>query len=108
MIKHVAIALPMMCTFQPYLQKKLKKRMCKLTLVTEVVHFDPDTISLDRGVPEEERPLLEESVARNGSTPCNQREETKLTKNISLVPDCTLPAQVGKPTQLPLCSYNIV
>lgn len=74
------------------LQRKLQKRMSKLTLVTEVVHFDPDTISLDRGVPEEEQPLLGQKD-RICSTPCSQREETKLTKNISLVLDCSLPAQ---------------
>ncbi|XP_062384749.1 transmembrane protein 268 [Sardina pilchardus] len=75
------------------LQKKLKKRMSKLTLVTEVIHYDNDAISLDRDVPEEERPLLEENEDRDDSTPFNQREETKLTKNLSLVPDPTIPAQ---------------
>ncbi|XP_041933237.1 transmembrane protein 268 isoform X1 [Alosa sapidissima] len=75
------------------LQKKLKKRMSKLTLVIEVMHYDPDAISLDRDVPEEERPLLEENEDGNASTLSNQREETKLTKNLSLVPDPILPAQ---------------
>ncbi|KAL2079884.1 hypothetical protein ACEWY4_023677 [Coilia grayii] len=76
------------------LKKKLKKRMSGLTLVTEVITYDPDEVPLGRDVPEEERPLLEaENEDRNGSTACSQREETKLTKNISLVPDLTLPPQ---------------
>lgn len=107
MIKLMVVALLMMPAFQPYFQKKLQKRMSKLTLVTEVVHFDPDTISLDRGVPEEEQPLLGQRD-RICSTPCSQREETKLTKNISLVLDCSLPAQVGKHTQLLLLSEKMV
>lgn len=70
--------------------------MSSLTLVTEVMSYDPDAISLDHDVPEEERPLLEENEDTNRSTPSSQREETKLTKNLSLVPDHTLPAQVGE------------
>ncbi|XP_012691494.2 transmembrane protein 268 [Clupea harengus] len=86
-------ALENMSFVRDELQKKLKKRMSSLTLVTEVMSYDPDAISLDHDVPEEERPLLEENEDTNRSTPSSQREETKLTKNLSLVPDHTLPAQ---------------
>lgn len=74
------------------LQKKIKKRMSGLSLVTEVVPFDPDVISLEPEPPEEARPLLEEREDVY-STASSHREETKLTQTLSLVPDVNLPLQ---------------
>uniref|UniRef100_A0A671P3L9 Transmembrane protein C9orf91-like n=1 Tax=Sinocyclocheilus anshuiensis TaxID=1608454 RepID=A0A671P3L9_9TELE len=73
-------------------QNKLKKRMSHLVLVTEVTTLDPETGVQDEELPEEEQPLLVEGRERSAST--SQREDSKLTKNFSLMPDTTLSNQV--------------
>ncbi|MFT7811342.1 transmembrane protein C9orf91 homolog [Arapaima gigas] len=74
-------------------QRKLCKNMSHLLLVTEARGLDlEDPNNEDRA--EEERPLLVESRKRSCSTQSSQREETKVTKDFSLVPDTSLPTQV--------------
>ncbi|KAK9957240.1 hypothetical protein ABG768_011504 [Culter alburnus] len=72
-------------------QSKLKKRMSHLVLVTQVTTLDPEGGLSDEEVPEEERPLLVEGRERSSSS--SQREDSKLTKNFSLMPDATLSNQ---------------
>lgn len=74
------------------LQSKLKKRMSHLVLVTQVTTLDPEGGLPDEEVPEEERPLLVEGQERSSSS--SQREDSKLTKTFSLMPDATLSNQV--------------
>lgn len=76
------------------LQNRLKKRMSHLVLVTEVTTLDPEAGAQDEELPEEEQPLLEGGRERSPST--SQREDSKLTKNFSLMPDTTLSNQVKK------------
>ncbi|RXN20254.1 transmembrane C9orf91-like protein [Labeo rohita] len=73
------------------LQNKLKKRMSHLVLVTEVTTLDLEAGSHDEELPEEEQPLLVERREQSAST--SQREDSKLTKNFSLMPDTALPNQ---------------
>ncbi|XP_026144832.1 transmembrane protein 268-like [Carassius auratus] len=68
-------------------QNRLKKRMSHLVLVTEVTTLAPEAGEQDEELPEEERPLLE---GREPSASTSQREDSKLTKNFSLMPDTTL------------------
>ncbi|KAG7457545.1 hypothetical protein MATL_G00228450 [Megalops atlanticus] len=75
------------------LQSKLHKNMSHLSLVTEVTPLDPEARSANEEGSEEERPLLVENEERARSTTTNQREETKLTKDYSLVPHHSLSAQ---------------
>lgn len=66
--------------------------MSHLVLVTQVTTLDPEGGLPDEEVPEEERPLLVEGRERSSSS--SQREDSKLTKNFSLMPDATLSNQV--------------
>ncbi|KAM9418818.1 transmembrane protein 268-like isoform 1-T3 [Salvelinus alpinus] len=87
-------------------QKRLKKRMSHLVLVSEVMTLDP--VAVGSSVHErsdEERPLLMNDETE-GSTSTSQREDTKLTTNYILVPDQILPAQ-AKALQL-LLTYGAV
>ncbi|KAK2887185.1 hypothetical protein Q8A67_015413 [Cirrhinus molitorella] len=84
-------ALDDMSFVRDQIQNKLKKRMSHLVLVTEVTTLDPEAGSQDEELPEEEQPLLVEGRERSTST--SQREDSKLTKNFSLMPDITLPNQ---------------
>lgn len=61
--------------------------------------LDPEGGLPDEEVPEEERPLLVEGRERSSSS--SQREDSKLTKNFSLMPDATLSNQVK------ICIINI-
>ncbi len=61
--------------------------MSHLVLVTEVTTLDPE--EPDEELPEEEQPLLEEGRERT-----TQRDDSKLTKHFSLMPDTTLSNQV--------------
>lgn len=73
-------------------QNKLKKRMSHLVLVTEVKTLDPEAgLQEEDEVPEEERPLLADRTEPNASR--SQREDSKLTKNFTLMPDTTLRPQ---------------
>ncbi|XP_064205052.1 transmembrane protein 268 isoform X1 [Anguilla rostrata] len=74
-------------------QSKLRKNMSYLTLVVEASTFDPEAGSVGEEGSEEERPLLVERGSTGRSTPAGHREETKLTKNYSLVPSHYLSAQ---------------
>ncbi|KAM3858178.1 transmembrane protein 268 [Diretmus argenteus] len=86
-------------------QKKLKKRMSHLVLVSEGTAADPEAAGskVEEGA-EEERPLLLGNEGTGRSTRSGQREDTKLTSNHSLIPDTTLPAQ-AKAHQL-LLTYS--
>lgn len=79
-------ALDNMSLVRDQVQNKLKKRMSHLVLVTEVTTLDPE--EPDEELPEEEQPLLLEGRERT-----TQREDSKLTKNFSLMPDTTLSNQ---------------
>uniref|UniRef100_A0A673HZ68 Transmembrane protein C9orf91 homolog n=1 Tax=Sinocyclocheilus rhinocerous TaxID=307959 RepID=A0A673HZ68_9TELE len=81
-------ALDNMSFVRDQVQNKLKKRMSHLVLVTEVTTLDPEAGVQDEELPEEEQPLLVEGRERSAST--SQREDSKLTKNFSLMPDTTL------------------
>ncbi|KAJ8373168.1 hypothetical protein AAFF_G00270740 [Aldrovandia affinis] len=72
-------------------QAKLQRNMSHLSLASEVPAPDSETGSATTS--EEERPLLLESENRGRSAPSGQREETKLTKDYSLVPGRCLSAQ---------------
>ncbi|XP_076864529.1 transmembrane protein 268 [Brachyhypopomus gauderio] len=72
------------------IQDKLKKRMSHLLLVAEVTTPEPVDGPLSEE-PDEERPLLVDSNRENTSP--RQREEAKLTRNYSLIPDCALSCQ---------------
>uniref|UniRef100_A0A4W5MXF5 Transmembrane protein 268 n=1 Tax=Hucho hucho TaxID=62062 RepID=A0A4W5MXF5_9TELE len=87
-------------------QKRLKKRMSHLVLVSEVMTPDPVAVgsSVNEGF-DEEKPLLMNNET-GGSTSTSQREDTKLTTNYILVPDQILPAQ-AKALQL-LLTYAAV
>ncbi|KAG9335675.1 hypothetical protein JZ751_004327 [Albula glossodonta] len=74
------------------LQSKLRKNMSHLSLVTEVTTLDPEA-GEDEDETEEERPLLPDSQRGGCNTSNSQREETKLTKDYSLVPGRYLSAQ---------------
>lgn len=85
-------------------QKKLKRKMSHLVLVTEVKAADPEDGGSDVSQgSDEQRPLL-----RNEETDCSssssQREDAKVTTSYSLVPDASLPAQ-AKAYQL-LMTYS--
>ncbi|KAI7799125.1 putative transmembrane protein C9orf91-like protein, partial [Triplophysa rosa] len=73
-------------------QNRLKKRMSHLVLVTEVKTLEPEGGLQDEEVPEEERPLLVDRSEQSASK--TQRDDSKLTKNVSLMPDTTLSHQV--------------
>ncbi|KAI1902401.1 hypothetical protein AGOR_G00044380 [Albula goreensis] len=73
-------------------QSKLRKNMSHLSLVTEVATLDPEA-GEEEDETEEERPLLPDSQRGGRSTSTSQREETKLTKDYSLVPGRYLSAQ---------------
>ncbi|XP_066530826.1 transmembrane protein 268 isoform X2 [Hoplias malabaricus] len=73
------------------IEKKLKKRMAHLVIVSEVMTSEDEGSDLSGEEPDEERPLLVE--ARTKHTSLRQREELKLTRSYSLVPDCTLSYQ---------------
>ncbi|KAK1804889.1 hypothetical protein P4O66_019263 [Electrophorus voltai] len=66
------------------IQDKLKKKMSHLLLVAEVTTLEP----VD---PDEESPLLVDSSRINPTI--RQRDEAQLTRNYSLIPDCTLSHQ---------------
>ncbi|XP_051991987.1 transmembrane protein 268-like isoform X1 [Xyrauchen texanus] len=72
-------------------QNRIKKRMSHLVLVTEVTTLDPEAGLVDEEAPEEERPLLVGERAQSEST--IQREDSKLTKNFSLIPNSSLSYQ---------------
>ncbi|XP_050992824.1 transmembrane protein 268 [Labeo rohita] len=84
-------ALDDMSFVRDQVQNKLKKRMSHLVLVTEVTTLDLEAGSHDEELPEEEQPLLVERREQSAST--SQREDSKLTKNFSLMPDTALPNQ---------------
>uniref|UniRef100_A0A8C1ADJ8 Transmembrane protein 268 n=2 Tax=Cyprinus carpio TaxID=7962 RepID=A0A8C1ADJ8_CYPCA len=84
-------ALDDMSFVRDQIQNRLKKRMSHLVLVTEVTTLDPEAGAQDEELPEEEQPLLEGGRERSPST--SQREDSKLTKNFSLMPDTTLSNQ---------------
>ncbi|XP_016327877.1 transmembrane protein C9orf91-like isoform X1 [Sinocyclocheilus anshuiensis] len=84
-------ALDDMSFVRDQVQNKLKKRMSHLVLVTEVTTLDPEAGVQDEELPEEEQPLLVGGRERSAST--SQREDSKLTKNFSLMPDTTLSNQ---------------
>ncbi|KAL6457534.1 hypothetical protein MHYP_G00344970 [Metynnis hypsauchen] len=73
------------------IENKLKKRMSHLLVVSDVTTSEEADDGLLAEEPDEERPLLVE--ARERSTSMRQREEAKLTKKYSLIPDCTLSYQ---------------
>ncbi|XP_046874664.1 transmembrane protein 268 isoform X4 [Hypomesus transpacificus] len=73
-------------------QKKLKKRMSHLLLVSEVMNPDPEVGSRVEEGSDEERPLLPEQKTDH-NTSNSHREDTKLTTNYSLVPELRLPSQ---------------
>ncbi|KAG1947323.1 hypothetical protein F2P79_013160 [Pimephales promelas] len=86
-------ALDDMSFVRDQVQNKLKKKMSHLVLVTEVATLGPeDGLQEEEEVPDEERPLLVEGRERSSST--SQREDSKLTKHFSLMPDATLSNQV--------------
>ncbi|XP_051246254.1 transmembrane protein 268 [Dicentrarchus labrax] len=85
-------------------QNKLKRKMSHLVLVAEVTAVDPEVGESDvEQSSDEQRPLLgnEDTVC---STSSSQREDAKVTKNYSLIPDASLPAQ-AKAYQL-LMTYS--
>ncbi|KAG1947320.1 hypothetical protein F2P79_013160 [Pimephales promelas] len=85
-------ALDDMSFVRDQVQNKLKKKMSHLVLVTEVATLGPeDGLQEEEEVPDEERPLLVEGRERSSST--SQREDSKLTKHFSLMPDATLSNQ---------------
>uniref|UniRef100_A0A3B1J5B2 Transmembrane protein 268 n=1 Tax=Astyanax mexicanus TaxID=7994 RepID=A0A3B1J5B2_ASTMX len=69
------------------IENKLKKRMSHIYIVTDV----SDATEAVEGEPpeetDEEQPLLVETRPRSNSQ--KQRDESKLTRNYSLIPDCT-------------------
>ncbi|XP_037391129.1 transmembrane protein 268 isoform X2 [Pygocentrus nattereri] len=73
------------------IENKLKKRMSHLLVVSDVTTSEEADDGLLAEEPDEERPLLVD--ARERSTSLRQREEAKLTKKYSLIPDCTLSYQ---------------
>uniref|UniRef100_A0A672KRR7 Uncharacterized protein n=1 Tax=Sinocyclocheilus grahami TaxID=75366 RepID=A0A672KRR7_SINGR len=85
-------ALDNMSFVRDQVQNKLKKRMSHLVLVTEVTTLDPEAGVQDEELPEEEQPLLVGGREQSAST--SQREDSKLTKNFSLMPDTTLSNEV--------------
>ncbi|XP_023665459.1 transmembrane protein 268 [Paramormyrops kingsleyae] len=74
-------------------QHKLNKKMSHLLLATKVTNLHEEDSSYTEEGADEERPLLVENEQGSGSTPITQREDIKLTKDYSLVPDCNLPIQ---------------
>ncbi|XP_029919705.1 transmembrane protein 268 isoform X2 [Myripristis murdjan] len=88
-------------------QKKLKKRMSHLILVTEVTPADPEDggSEVEGGSSEETTLLLGNEEARR-STSSSQREDSIITTNYSLIPDKALPVQ-AKAHQL-LMTYSSV
>uniref|UniRef100_A0A3Q3G1C8 Transmembrane protein 268 n=1 Tax=Labrus bergylta TaxID=56723 RepID=A0A3Q3G1C8_9LABR len=82
-------------------QKKLKKRMSHLVLVTEV-NDEVSGSDIEQDL-DEQRPLLGDE-AMSCSTSSSQREDTKVTTSYSLLPDVSLPAQ-AKAYQL-LMTYS--
>ncbi|XP_028819870.1 transmembrane protein 268 isoform X2 [Denticeps clupeoides] len=95
-------ALEEMSFVREELQKKINKRMSHLTLVTEVMALDPEPGSLhveggeeDDEDAEEETPLLagNDPNPSGQNVPSVQREEGKLTKTFSLVPNNSLPVE---------------
>ncbi|KAI4880041.1 hypothetical protein NFI96_019914 [Prochilodus magdalenae] len=69
------------------IENKLKKRMSHLFIVSEVMPSSEDEEGLSSEEADEERPLLVD--AREKSISERKRKEVQLTKNYSLVPDCT-------------------
>ncbi|XP_073339628.1 transmembrane protein 268 [Pagrus major] len=85
-------------------QKKLKKKMSHLVLVTEVMAADPEVGGSDvEQDSDEQRPLLRNEETSSG-TSTGRREDARVTTNYSLIPDVSLPAQ-AKAHQL-LMTYS--
>ncbi|XP_060915590.1 transmembrane protein 268 [Labrus mixtus] len=82
-------------------QKKLKKKMSHLVLVTEV-NDEVSGSDIEQDF-DEQRPLLGDEEM-SCSTSSSQREDTKVTTSYSLLPDVSLPAQ-AKAYQL-LMTYS--
>uniref|UniRef100_A0A8C9RYY3 Transmembrane protein 268 n=1 Tax=Scleropages formosus TaxID=113540 RepID=A0A8C9RYY3_SCLFO len=74
-------------------ERKLQKNMSHLLLIAEAPAPDLEEGPHGEDPAEEERPLLVDREARARATPSSRRDETKVTKDYSLVPDCRLPAQ---------------
>ncbi|KAK2920922.1 transmembrane protein 268 [Channa argus] len=85
-------------------QKKLKRKMSHLVLVTEVTAAEPEVDSSEvEPDSDEQRPLLR-NEDRDCDTSASQRDDAKVTTNYSLVPDASLAAQ-AKAYQL-LMTYS--
>lgn len=86
-------------------QKKLKRKLSHLVLVSEVTAVDPEESDVEQGS-DEQRPLL-----RNEETGCStstsQQEGAKVTTSYSLIPDASLPAQVQRLDAARLLCYVI-
>ncbi|XP_022603463.1 transmembrane protein 268 isoform X2 [Seriola dumerili] len=85
-------------------QRKLRRKMSHLVLVSEVTAADPEVSGSDVEQDlDEQRPLLghEDTGCRASSS---QREDAKVTTNYSLIPDLSLPPQ-AKAYQL-LMTYS--
>lgn len=91
-LRSLTESLDNMSFFSDQVQNKLKKRMSHLVLVTEVTTLDPEAGLQDEGFPEEEQPLL--VAGRERSESISQRDDSKLTKNFSLMPNTRLSNQV--------------
>uniref|UniRef100_A0A3B4V9U2 Transmembrane protein 268 n=1 Tax=Seriola dumerili TaxID=41447 RepID=A0A3B4V9U2_SERDU len=86
------------------MQRKLRRKMSHLVLVSEVTAADPEVSGSDVEQDlDEQRPLLghEDTGCRASSS---QREDAKVTTNYSLIPDLSLPPQ-AKAYQL-LMTYS--
>ncbi|XP_056255568.1 transmembrane protein 268 isoform X2 [Seriola aureovittata] len=86
------------------IQRKLRRKLSHLVLVSEVTAADPEVSSSDvEQDSDEQRPLLghEDTGCRASSS---QREDAKVTTNYSIIPDLSLPPQ-AKAYQL-LMTYS--
>ncbi|XP_060948882.1 transmembrane protein 268 [Limanda limanda] len=89
------------------IQKKLKRKMGHLVLVTDepAVDLEVGGSDVEQQASEEQRPLLTPDDQDAGcSTSSSQRDGTRVTINYSLIPDPSLPAQ-AKANQL-LMTYS--
>ncbi|XP_019964176.2 transmembrane protein 268 [Paralichthys olivaceus] len=89
------------------IQKKLKKKMSHLVLMTKVTAVDREVVGSDveQQASEEQRPLLTHDDQDAGcSSSSSQRDDNKVTTNYSLIPDPSLPAE-AKANQL-LMTYS--
>uniref|UniRef100_A0A3Q1J7I3 Transmembrane protein 268 n=1 Tax=Anabas testudineus TaxID=64144 RepID=A0A3Q1J7I3_ANATE len=85
-------------------QKKLKRKMSHLVLVSEVRVADTEAVGSDDGTDSDEQsPLIRNEGVRCNS-PSSQRDDAKVTTNCSLVPEASLPPQ-AKAYQL-LMTYS--